>query len=79
MLTAQAEFEKDIKGKRLEGADWNDSVITELQERLYISDAAGSGQDDQEANGDLQSGDGHRGRLRQILLCFSLLSASYRA
>lgn len=67
-LFAQAEFEKEIKGKRLEGDDWNDSVIKELQERLYSGDAAGSGQDDEEANGELQIGDDHRGRLRQILL-----------
>lgn len=63
VLVAQAEFEKETKVKRLEGDDWNDSVIKDLQERLYSSDAAGSGEDDQEANGESQIGDSPRGRL----------------
>uniref|UniRef100_A0A7I4DVP9 Centromere protein O n=1 Tax=Physcomitrium patens TaxID=3218 RepID=A0A7I4DVP9_PHYPA len=47
MLT---EFEKDPEGKRLDGDEWNDSVINELQQRIYSSDAALSLRDDQEFN-----------------------------
>ena len=77
MLVAQEEFEKGGEGKRLEGDDWNDSVIKVLQDRLYSGDAAGSTQDVQEANGQLQVGD-RRGKLRQILFSFVLLFSSYR-
>jgi hypothetical protein len=78
MIIVQEEFEKGIEGKRLEEEDWNDGVIKELQERLYSGDA-GSIQDDQEANGHLQIDDRQGGRLRQLLLSFFLLSASYRS
>lgn len=49
-FTVQTEFEKDPEGKRLDGDEWNDSVINELQQRIYSSDAALSLQDDQEFN-----------------------------
>ena len=62
MPMVQEEFEKGIEGRRLEGEEWNDSVIKELQERLYSGDAAGSAQDDQEANGEPQIGDRQGGR-----------------
>lgn len=68
MSRLQAEFEKEAKGKRLEGDEWNDSVIKDLQERLYSNDAAGSGQDDQEANGEPQIDDGRRGEEDLTLL-----------
>lgn len=51
----------------MEGEDWNDSAIKELQERVYSGDAAGSAlEDDQEANGQHQSGDDQRGRLYAV-------------
>lgn len=67
---SQEEFKAEVEGKRLEGEDWNDSVIKELRERLYSGDAAGSNQDDQEANGELQIGDREGGKLWQVLFSF---------
>lgn len=64
----QEEFEKGIEGKRLEEEDWNDGVIKELQERLYSGDAAGSIQDDQEANGQLQIDDRQGGEENMTFL-----------
>lgn len=49
-LTPQEEFENEPEGKCLEAEEWNDSVIKELQKRIYDSDAALSMEDDQEMN-----------------------------
>lgn len=46
----QEEFENEPEGKCLEAEEWNDSVIKELQKRIYDSDAALSMEDDQEMN-----------------------------
>ncbi|KAG0615126.1 hypothetical protein M758_5G016600 [Ceratodon purpureus] len=68
VLRMQEVFEKGIEGRRLEGEEWNDSVIKELQERVYSGDAAGSAQDDQEANGEPQIGDRQGGEENMTVL-----------
>ncbi|KAG0580560.1 hypothetical protein M758_4G184700 [Ceratodon purpureus] len=68
VVRMQEEFEKGIEGRRLEGEEWNDSVIKELQERLYSGDAAVSAQDDREANGEPQIGDRQGGEENMTVL-----------
>lgn len=64
-MCVQSEFgEGDADGILLEAEAWNDEVITDLQERLHSSGASGSGQHEEEADGQPGPNDRQGGRTK---------------